>query len=166
MVSGVMGKVAGIVVSTVALLAVVVHGSAVAQPHEGQAAVGRAGSTAAGTTAVWQRHIGAWGRQDLDAIMSDYTEDAVLVLNNQVYEGRAAIRPVFERLFDIFGQGDNRIDEPVIRAGLVHITWHFTPHGSPAPVFGTDTFVVKGDAIAVQTIASPLYERYPVRAAA
>ncbi|MFF7234643.1 nuclear transport factor 2 family protein [Streptomyces sioyaensis] len=113
------------------------------------------------TADVWKRHIDAWGKRDLDAIMSDYAEDAVLVLNNQTYEGRPAIRKVFTRLFEIFDQGKNNIDPPTIKDRLVYITWHFTPRAHQT-VFGSDTFVVENNAISYQTIASPLYGKYPV----
>lgn len=113
------------------------------------------------TTEVWKRHIDSWGKRDLDAIMSDYTQNAVLVLNNQTYEGRPAIRKVFQRLFEIFDQGENHIDAPTIKDRLVYITWHFTPRGQQT-AFGTDTFVVEHNAISYQTVASPLYDMYPV----
>lgn len=113
------------------------------------------------TADVWQRHIDAWGKRDLDAIMSDYRENAVLVLNNQTYEGRPEIRKVFQRLFEIFDQGEQRVDTPTIKDRLVYITWHFTSRGQQT-LFGTDTFVVEDNAISYQTIASPLFDEYPV----
>lgn len=40
------------------------------------------------TNTVWQRHIDVWNDRDLDAVILDYDENAVLVLNNQVYIAR------------------------------------------------------------------------------
>lgn len=139
-------------------------GTAVAQTprKDHKLTAGRSAAlTTRATEEVWKRHIDAWSKRDLDSIMSDYTEDAVVVLNNQTYEGRPAIRKVFQRLFEIFDQGENHIDTPTIKDRLVYITWHFTPRGQQT-VFGTDTFVVENDAISYQTIASPLYGKYPV----
>ena len=115
------------------------------------------------TNAVWQRHINAWNDKDLDAITRDYDENAVLVLNNQVYVGRDQIRKVFTRLFEIFDPGVNTIDEAIIKERLVYITWHYKPQSDQDKVFfGTDTFVIERNAITYQTIASPLYDEYPV----
>ncbi|GLW18606.1 hypothetical protein Stsp01_53490 [Streptomyces sp. NBRC 13847] len=142
-------------------------GTAVAQTSpdhlRGATAAQASEATTRATEGVWKRHIEAWGHHDLDAIMRDYNKDAVLVLNNQTYVGKAEIRKVFERLFEIFGQGENPIDTPTIKDRIVYITWHFAPNGRQA-VFGTDSFVIEDDAISYQTIASPLYETYPVAA--
>lgn len=113
------------------------------------------------TSDVWNHHIQTWQARDLDGITSDYSEDSVLILNNEVFQGTAAIRRVFEQLFQIFDHGENRIDEPVLHGRIVYITWHYTP-AIDKEFFGTDTFVIEDGKIAVQTIASPLYEAYPI----
>jgi ketosteroid isomerase-like protein len=110
------------------------------------------------TNEVWTHHIEAWQARSLDAIVSDYNEDSVLILNNQVFKGTRAIKNVFAQLFGIFDHGQNRIDTPVLSGRIVYITWHFTPTGE-SEFFGTDTFVIEQGKIAVQTIASPLYDR-------
>ncbi len=117
---------------------------------------------ASSTTEVWNHHIQAWESRSVEAIVSDYSDDSVLVLNNQVFKGRDQIAQVFTQLFVIFDDGINRIDTPVLFDRFVYITWNYTPTGN-REFFGTDTFVIENGKIVLQTIASTLYETYPVK---
>jgi len=119
--------------------------------------------TTRATKAIWRRHRDAWDKRDLEALVSDYSPTAILFLNHQTYVGQPQIRKAFQRLFEIFDQGEEHIDTPTIKDRIAYITWHFSPGGRPA-VFGSDTFVVENHAISYQTTASPLYEEYPVPA--
>ncbi|MEQ8958849.1 MAG: nuclear transport factor 2 family protein [Coleofasciculus sp. C2-GNP5-27] len=115
------------------------------------------------TTTVWDEHIQAWDADDLDAIMVHYTEDSVMIVNNTVYKGTEAIRKVFDHLFKLFNNGTNKIDPAVIAGEIIYITWHFQPEAEQGKeYYGTDTFVVQNGLIKYQTIASLLYEKYPV----
>jgi hypothetical protein len=113
------------------------------------------------TPSVWQHHIQAWEARDVNAITSDYTEDSVLILNHQVFRGKAAIARVFTQLFQIFGPGQNLVDRPTLEGRTVYITWHYTLPGE-GTFFGSDSFVVEKGKIQVQTIASELYLGHPV----
>jgi predicted SnoaL-like aldol condensation-catalyzing enzyme len=120
-----------------------------------------AGSAFAQSTAdVWQHHIKAWEARSLDEIVSDYDESSVLILNNKVFRGTAAIKTVFADLFNLFDHGQNNIDAPTLQGRIVYITWHFMPPNEQE-FFGTDTFVIEDGKIAIQTIASPLYNSRP-----
>lgn len=114
------------------------------------------------TNEVWSHHIRAWEARSVDAIVSDYSDESVLVLNNQVFKGRKNIANVFRQLFSIFSAGANKIDAPQVFDRFVYITWHFTPAGKQE-FFGTDTFVIEDGKIVLQTIASPLYDVFPIR---
>ncbi|HWJ70503.1 MAG TPA: nuclear transport factor 2 family protein [Sphingobium sp.] len=48
-------------------------------------------------TEIVNRHIGAKG--DIDKIMADYAEDAVVLQPGRAIEGKAAIRALFEKMF-------------------------------------------------------------------
>lgn len=119
-------------------------------------------SFARSTAEVWQHHIDAWEARDLDDIVSDYSENSILILNSEVFRGKSKIRDVFARLFEIFDDGSNRIDPVILDGRTVYITWHFTPDSATEEFFGTDTFIIEDAKISVQTIASPLYDQYPV----
>ncbi len=115
------------------------------------------------TKRVWQHHIEAWDAADLDAIMADYSEDSILILNNTVKRGIEPVRSVFANLFDLFGKGQNIIDPEVIEEEAIYITWHFTPEAEGGTCYdGTDSFVLQDSIIKYQTIASLLYEKYIV----
>lgn len=116
---------------------------------------------AASTDEVWHHHIKAWEDRSVGDIVSDYTDESILVLNNQVFKGQEQIAQVFTQLFGIFDAGVNRIDTPLVFGRFVYITWHFTPT-TQSEFFGTDTFVIENGKITLQTIASPLYEAFPI----
>lgn len=118
-------------------------------------------AAAPSTQSVWRHHIQAWEARDVEAILSDYTEDSVLILNNQVFRGKAAIARVFTQLFQIFGPGQNTVDAPTVEGRTVYITWHYTPPNE-GTFFGSDSFVVEKGKIQIQTIASTLYQGHPV----
>ena len=114
------------------------------------------------TSEVWQHHIAAWEARDLTAIVSDYTSDSVLIINGKVFKGRVEIEQVFAQLFSIFDTGVNRIDPPTLVERIVYLTWHFTP-SSDREYYGTDTFIIEDGVIVVQTIASPLYDKFEIK---
>lgn len=111
------------------------------------------------TDSVWQHHIQSWSRRDLEAIVSDYNENSLMIVNGRMYLGKDQIRSVFRNLFEIFDNGVNKIDPAIVKDRIVYITWNFTPKDREE-FFGTDTFVIENGVISVQTIASPLYEKY------
>ena len=113
------------------------------------------------TTDVWNHHIQAWEARSVDDITADYTDESILVLNNQLFKGQDEIANVFTQLFKIFDVGVSRIDTPLLFDRFVYITWHFTPTGKQE-FFGTDTFVIEGGKIALQTIASPSTNNFVV----
>lgn len=113
------------------------------------------------TAEVWQRHIDAWNQRNLSKIISDYDDESILILNGRIHQGPKQISEVFKSLFKIFDQGKNQIDPVVTQGRIVYITWNFTSAGIETQ-FGTDTFVIEDGKIQVQTIASPLYNYFPI----
>ena len=51
------------------------------------------------TEGVLAHHLQAFGGGDLDAIMSDYGDDSVVLTPDAVLEGPAGIKPLFEAFF-------------------------------------------------------------------
>ncbi|MEB3281787.1 MAG: nuclear transport factor 2 family protein [Lyngbya sp.] len=113
------------------------------------------------TKQVWEHHIQAWDNSDLEDIMSDYSEDSILILNNTLYKGIDQVACVFDSLFDIFANGNNIIAPETIEGEVIYITWNYTPFNDDS-YDGTDSFVVRNGVIEYQTIASRLYEQYPI----
>lgn len=111
------------------------------------------------TEGVWKHHIEAWEKRSVEAIASGYSDEAVLIVNNKIFQGPEQVKNVFSQLFAIFDNGKNRIDTPVLLGRFIYITWHSTPSEGPE-FFGTDTFVVENGKIILQTIASELYDAF------
>lgn len=122
----------------------------------------KSAGTADETKKVWAEHIQAWDARDLDGIMVHYTEESIMIVNNRVYRGTQAIRKVFQHLYNLFDNGENIITPAVIEEQVIYITWNFTPTNN-SEYFGTDSFVVQKGMIKYQTIASKLYDTYPVK---
>lgn len=114
------------------------------------------------TQKIWDHHIQAWGAKDLDSILSDYDEAAFVIVNNKVFQGHDQIRAVFTQLFELFSHGVNQIQPAVVKAQTIYILWRFTPNGFGS-FMGTDSFVVSDGKIQAQTIASELYEMFPIK---
>jgi len=106
------------------------------------------------TQEVWQHHINAWQARDLEGIVADYTPDAYVILNNDVYQGKAAIKGLFAKLFSTFDRAtQHEIDPALVLGKLVYITWRAEIDQRAIPM-GTDTFVIENGKITYQTITS------------
>ena len=98
------------------------------------------------TRAVVEHHMAALQSGDIDAVMEDYTDESVFIINlGGVFTGTDAIRPFFEAS----GQMPGFTQTAAHAAGdTYYVTW--TADGI---AFGTDTLVVRDGKIAVQTVA-------------
>ncbi|MFT4561284.1 MAG: ketosteroid isomerase-like protein [Gammaproteobacteria bacterium] len=113
------------------------------------------------TEAVLKRHLGGFSNGNVDAVMEDYTEDSVLIIQDATLIGLDAIRGVFIDLFSgLFKPGtyDFTMDRTEISGDIAYIVWHSTNEGMGAKL-GTDTFLVRNEKIAVQTFAACLQEK-------
>jgi ketosteroid isomerase-like protein len=104
------------------------------------------------TAAVLHQHLTAIAQGDLSAILSDYTEDAVLFLPDNTLHGREAIGGFFAHLLAtlpadwIAGFQLHRQD---VHGEVAYIFWQ----APPALPLGTDTFVIRNGKIVAQTFA-------------
>ena len=99
-----------------------------------------------GTAEVLEHHMAALAAGDLDAIMSDYAEDAVLISGANTLRGREAITQMFKAV----AANPPKLQEDVrsVEGEVAYIAWH-----SDQIAFGTDTFVVRNGQIVCQTVA-------------
>ena len=102
-------------------------------------------------------HLQSFATNDLDALMSDYTEQSVLITHEQTYSGVQEIRSFFVELLTHFpkNRSNFNLDKLVVKDELVYIVWHATTPSLEVPL-GTDTFVVKQGKIYQQTFAGQL----------
>ena len=105
------------------------------------------------TESVVRHHLSAFlEEQGLDAILSDYADDAFLLSEDGAYCNKSAIRGFFEGFIAALPQGAiGRFTMRTLRvqADVAYITWSA---GSDMPL-GTDTFVVRQGKIVAQTFA-------------
>ena len=99
-----------------------------------------------GTAEVLEHHLTALGAGDVDAIMSDYAEDAVLISGANTLRGREAIAQMFKAVAD--NPPELHEDVRTVEGDLAYIAWH-----TDQVPFGSDTFVVRGGKIVYQTVA-------------
>ena len=101
------------------------------------------------TRTVVEHHMAALHAGEIDAVMEDYTDDSVFIINlGGVFTGREAIRPFFEASAGMpgfteiasFAEGD-----------AYYVTW--TADGIQ---LGSDTIVVRDGKIALQTVVVAL----------
>jgi ketosteroid isomerase-like protein len=110
------------------------------------------------TREVFEHHARALGGGDVDAILSDYTDDSVLITSNGVIKGSRAIRAAFEGFVSgLFKPGTYEItmDKLSVEGEIAYAIWH-ARCASVDVVLGTDTFVVRDGKIAVQTFAAKI----------
>lgn len=102
-------------------------------------------------------HLQSIGEGDIDGILSDYTEDAILITPDGTLRGHDEIRPLFEKFVsDILPVGsDFEISQQIIEGEVAYIVWSAESPGYKIPI-GTDTFVIRDGKIVVQTFAAQI----------
>jgi ketosteroid isomerase-like protein len=114
-------------------------------------------STAEPARTLLAHHLRAFADNDLDAILSDYTDESVLITADATYTGRKQIRGFFAGLIPHFPKEKTRfdLDKMIVDEAVVFIVWHASTPTLNVPL-GTDTFVVKDGKIHRQTFAGQL----------
>lgn len=110
---------------------------------------------------VLHHHLAAFGAGDVDEIVADYTEDAVLITANGVTRGVDALRTAFSGFFaGLFAPGtyEFALDSERVEGEVAHITWHATCSTTEIPL-GTDTFVIRDGKIVAQTFSAQMVPR-------
>jgi ketosteroid isomerase-like protein len=105
------------------------------------------------TRTVVEHHLEALQAGDVDAIMSDYAEDAILMLPGSVVRGSDAVRGLMEQACaTLFKPGASEFTLQSFEAEgpYAMITWSLRSDVATIP-FGTDTFLVEAGAIRMQT---------------
>lgn len=113
------------------------------------------------TGQVLNHHLEALGGGKLDEILKDYVEESVLIMPDVTIKGRDGIRAVFEGfLSGLFQPGtyEFTLDTRRVEGDVAYIIWH-AKCASADIAFGTDTFIVKGGKIAVQSFAAKIEPR-------
>ena len=99
---------------------------------------------------VFAHHGQALGAEDLEEILADYADDAILTLNKQVFRGKDGAREVFTRLLNDVPQAEWELDTTFVD-DVLYLEWKAAGGGRKIGD-AIDTFVFKDGLIRVQTI--------------
>jgi predicted SnoaL-like aldol condensation-catalyzing enzyme len=103
------------------------------------------------------RHLSSFQENNLQAVMSDYTNESVLITQDATYEGPDEIMAFFTSLIAQFPKQKSsfELDKIVVNGELVYIVWHGKTPSLDVP-FATDTFIIKDGKIHQQTFAGQI----------
>lgn len=126
--------------------AALVAGAFVAAPALAQSDGGAAG--------VLDHHLASFGSGDVDAIVSDYASDAVILIPGTAFRGHDEIRGLFDALVEEFGQEGVKFEltHRAVEGDIAFITWT-AETGKGVYEMATDTFVIDDGKIVAQTVA-------------
>ena len=113
-------------------------------------------------TRLLTHHLSSFQANDLDALMSDYTDESVLITGDATFTGSTEIRGFFSTLIPQFPTGSTRLDldKMTVVDDLLFIVWHAsTPTLKVA--LGTDTLLVRQGKIHRQTFAGYMEQLSP-----
>lgn len=107
------------------------------------------------TQAVLDHHLSAFDSGDMEALLSDYAADAVLLTPEGVFRGHGQIGPVLQRLFDNLFARCQRFEmlRQDAEGEAAYIVWSAESDTHAVPL-ATDTFVIRGGKIVVQTMVT------------
>ena len=129
-------------------------------------ALGSTAAQAETATQILDRHVAAMKKGDLEGVMSDYDDNAVVIaphgiapgqqaaLANDVFSGKGNARKLFSVLTDKDHVGGNRSMTTRYEARENDVTLMYWQQnkGTPQEVSGVDIFIVRGGKIAFQDV--------------
>lgn len=106
------------------------------------------------TKEVLMHHLTAFGNNNLDEIMLDYTEKSTVLTQKGELKGLIPIREFFKEMFEIIPSGCFfEMEQLTITNEVAHIIWKSKSDVAEIP-FGTDTFFIKDEKIIVHTVSA------------
>jgi ketosteroid isomerase-like protein len=99
---------------------------------------------------VFAHHGQALGAEDLEDIVADYTDEAILVVQKKVYRGKDGARQVFTQLLSDVPQAQWELDT-TFADDVLYLQWKATGGGRNIED-GIDTFIFQDGMIRVQTV--------------
>lgn len=109
------------------------------------------------STNLLKSHLKSFIQNDLQTVMSDYTEKSVFITQEATYTGLNEIKEFFTKLIIHFSKKESKfeLEKMVVKDDLGFIVWHaITP--SLIVSLGTDTFIIKDGKISQQTFVAAM----------
>lgn len=109
----------------------------------------------AATGAVLDHHLQSFGAGDLKAILSDYTDESIIITPDAVYRGPQQAAPYFEAFFAEFAKpgASFAMKQRTIEGETAFIVWSAETADNVYEL-GTDTFWIHDGKILTQTYAA------------
>jgi ketosteroid isomerase-like protein len=108
------------------------------------------------TNDVLMHHLTAFGNNNLEEMMLDYTEDSEVLTAAGAIKGLSAIANFFADLFVTIPTGcDFEMKQLTVTENVAHIIWASESTVATIP-FGTDTFVMENGKIKFHTVAADI----------
>lgn len=105
------------------------------------------------TNGILTHHLTAFGNNDLDEIMKDYTEGSQVLTPDGPLKGIAAIRNFFVDFFKAIPTSSSfEMKQLTVTGPVAYIAWASESAVAKIPM-GTDTFFLEGDKIKFHTVA-------------
>jgi ketosteroid isomerase-like protein len=95
--------------------------------------------------------VEALGAEDLDAIVSDYADDAVFITPAGVLRGQAGVREGFEKLISDIPGASWELPTQIFEGDVMLLEWK-ADSDKASVQDGIDTFVFSDGLIRVQTV--------------
>ncbi len=111
------------------------------------------------TEQVVIHHLSSFQAGDMDAVMSDYTENAKLITPTAVLSGKKEIREFLSGLLVLLpaGKSEINLEKLTVDDDLAYIVWNAKAPAIEVPM-ASDTFVIKGGKIHKQTFIGDMQE--------
>jgi ketosteroid isomerase-like protein len=100
---------------------------------------------------VFQHHAEALGAGDLDAIVEDYSDDAVLITPDGIIRGKDGIRKAFTQLLADVPNADWALPTQIYDGDVLFLEWTATAAATKVED-GIDTFIFRDGQIRLQTV--------------
>lgn len=109
------------------------------------------------TQAVLEHHLQGFGGGDMEGILSDYADDAVLFTPDGPLRGRQDIKSLFEAMFAEFGKPGMSFEmlRQTVEGDCAYIVWE-AETAENVYELATDTFVVRDGKIVAQSFAGKI----------
>jgi ketosteroid isomerase-like protein len=113
------------------------------------------------TAEVLEHHLQCFGSRDLDGILEDFAPGAVFFSAEGALRGPAAIRGVFEKLFNEFAKPGASLTSKLrlVEGDYVYLLWTAeTPDNSYE--LASDTFVIRDGSIQLQALTAKIRPKH------
>ncbi|WP_222264492.1 nuclear transport factor 2 family protein [Modestobacter marinus] len=104
---------------------------------------------------IFAHHASALMAGDVEEIVADYAEDAVLITPARVFRGRDGVREAFTGLLADLPEASWDVPTQIHEGDILFIEWSAVAKSNRVSD-GVDTFVFSGDAIRAQTLSYTL----------